>query len=166
MDRFWSLLELCPVEKWSSLASDYLEALEAKRGYGPKFVMALRAYHLGDPNVLPLDGTGFETLIRLGLYAHDANINKVRIDIEEKLGGETGIKLIDFHELLRFGAQYGGAEDDAAKRKTIIGWNAWRLLCSVERARITEAWIYEHLVKDKSIAQELWSFFRRVEDLG
>jgi hypothetical protein len=134
------------------------------RGYGPKFTRALRAYHLGDRNVLPLDGKGFNALIGVGLYAHNARIDQVRTDIENKLSGEKSIALIDFHELLRFRGQTGGRTCKHFNNndiKVIVGWNAWRLLCSLECGKVTQNWIYEHLVRDKSIAQKLWNFCNR-----
>ncbi len=131
-------------------------------GFGPKFVRTLLAYcpldgsEIADTNVLPLDGKALDALHTKGFYKHDKNGDTAREDIESKLKSE--IPLIDFHELLRFDGQTcklgpGGV------RKIIIGWNAWRLLCSSKRVAITgEDWIYEHLVKDKSIAKKLWLF--------
>mgnify|MGYP001097426880 CR=1 FL=1 len=165
VDRFWALLRLY-FDEWSgTIESNYIETLKVKRGYGPKFTRTLSAYHLGDRTVLPLDGKGFDALRKVGLYARDANINRVRTDIERKLSGEMSISLIDFHELLRFRGQTSG-RDPKHFNRVIIGWNAWRLLCSLKRAEITRdwKWIYEHLVRDESIAQELWHFFREVAD--
>jgi len=162
VDRFWSLVDLCLVGRSSRIGSDYLDTLEGKRGYGPKFTRTLRAYHLGDPSVLPLDGRGFQTLTKLGLYAHDDSINWVRTDIEHKLSGEMSIELIDFHELLRFRGQTDGKEAGSRQLEEItVGWNAWRVLCSLERAKMTEDCIYKELIKDKSIAQKLGQFLSR-----
>lgn len=163
--RFWALLRLCSGKWCGTIESDFVDTLKVERGYGPKFIRTLCAYHLGDRNILPLDGKGFDALRKAGLYAQDATINQVRTDIEHKLIGENSIALIDFHELLRFRAQTGGRTPEHFNNndmKVIIGWNAWRLLCSLERMKITEDWIHEHLVKDNSIAKKLWDFFREI----
>lgn len=169
VDRFWALLRLY-FDEWSgTIESNYIDTLKVKRGYGPKSTRTLSAYHLGDRNVLPLDRKAFDALREVGLYAHNSNIDRVRRDIEHKLSGEKSISLINFHELLRFIGQTGGRDPKHFNNndiKVVIGWNAWRLLCSLERAQITEdwKWIYEHLVRDEGIAQELWHFFREVAD--
>jgi len=160
--RFWALLRLCSGKWCGTIESDYVDTLKVERGYGPKFTRTLHAYHLGDRNVFPLDGKGFYALTKIGLYPHDANINQVRADIENKLRGEKSIALIDFHELLRCKGQTDGKEAGSRQlEEVIVGWNAWRVLCSLERAKMTEDWIYKHLIKDKSIAQKLWQFLSR-----
>jgi endonuclease III len=162
VDRIWTLLRYS-CGKWSrKIGPDYVDTLEVERGYGPKFIRALRAYHLGERNVLPLDGKGFYALTKIGLYTHDTNINQVRADMERKLNSEKSIYLIDFHELLRFRGQTDGKEVGGRQlEEIIVGWNAWRVLCSLERAKMTEDWIYKDLIKDKSIAQKLWQFLSR-----
>jgi hypothetical protein len=94
----------------------------------------------------------------------NASDDEIRQDIEGKLNGETGLALIDFHELLRFVEQYSRAKSDKAKKDIVIGWNAWRLLCSDEREQITKGWewIRQRLVKDETIAKELWQFYRKI----
>jgi hypothetical protein len=96
-----------------------------------------------------------------GYYERDKNGSVARVDIESKLKDVADIFLIDFHELLRFRGQTGGRPPEhftKADIKVVIGWNAWRLLCSSKRAEITEDWIYTHLVTDESITRELWGF--------
>jgi endonuclease III len=136
----------------------------AGKGYGPKFARALYAYWKGEQNVLPLDGQALKALHALDLYKYDKTGGRAREDIESKLKVE--IPLIDFHELLRFMGQTGGRDPEHFNSgiKVIIGWNAWRLLCSSKRAEITEDWISKHLVTDASIAQQLWDFFREISD--
>ena len=162
VDRLWTFLRYY-CRNWNrKIGADYINTLKVERGYGPKSTRALRAYHLGERNVLPLDGKGLYALTKVGLYSHDAGINGVRADIENKLSGEKSIYLIDFHELLRFRGQTDGKEAGSRQlEEVIVGWNAWRVLCSLERAKITEDWIYKHLIKDKSIAQQLWQFLSR-----
>ena len=162
VDRTWTLLRYY-CGNWSrEIGPDYIDNLEVERGYGPKFTKTLRAYHLGERNVLPLDGKGFYALTKIGLYTHDTNINQVRADMERKLNGEKSIYLIDFHELLRFRGQTDGKEAGSRQLEEItVGWNAWRVLCSLERAKMTEDCIYKDLIKDKSIAQKLGQFLSR-----
>lgn len=165
VDRFRALLRLC-FDEWSgTIGSNYIDTLKVKRGYGPKFTRTLSAYHLGDRNVLPLDRKAFDALKKDGLYADDAGINRVRTDIEHKLSGEMGISLIDFHELLRFKGQTDGKEAGSKELEDIIvGWNAWRLLCSSYREGITEQWIHTNLITgSKDLAKELWDFFGEVQ---
>jgi endonuclease III len=162
VDRLWGFIRRY-FDDWKGIIPpDYVHTLEVERGYGPKFTRALRAYHLGERNVLPLDSKGFQALRKANLYVHDANINRVRADIEHKLSGEKSISLIDFHELLRFRGQTDGKEAGSKQLEDIIvGWNAWRILCSLDRAKIRESWIHERLVKDENIAQRLWQFLWR-----
>ncbi len=162
VDRFWGFKELYFGEWNQTITPSNIEALSTKRGYGPKMTRTLYAYVSGDPNVLPLDGKAFKALTRRGLYVN-VNINVARADMEAKLAGTKDVVLIDFHEMLRFDEQSRG-ENENGERRIIVGWNAWRLLCSMEREGITEdwQWIYEHLVKDKDIAQELWRFYGRI----
>jgi len=162
VDRLWTLLRYY-CGNWSRIIGpDYIDTLGVERGYGPKLTRTLHSYHLGDRNVFPLDGKGFYALTKVGLYSHDAGINGVRTDVENKLSGEKSIYLIDFHELLRFRGQTDGKEAGSRQlEEVIVGWNAWRVLCSLERAKITEDWICMHLIKDKSIAQKIWQFLSR-----
>ena len=101
------------------------------------------------------------------MYAHNGNIGRVRTDIEHKLSGEKIISLINFHELLCFKGQTNGREPEHFNNNDIkvgIGWNAWRLLCSQKRAEVIDDWIYEHLIRDESIAKKIRHFFRDVTD--
>lgn len=167
VDRFWAFLRLY-FNEWSGvIGADYIDTLKVKRGYGPKFTRTLSAYHLGDRNVLPLDGKAFDALRKVGLYAHANNndIDRVRTDIEHKLNDEKSIRLIDFHELLRFKGQTDGKEAGSKELEDIIvGWNAWRLLCSSCRESITEQWIHANLITgSKELAKELWDFCGEVQ---
>lgn len=163
VDRLWCLVRLF-FDKWNKkIKLENIEALQSERGYAPDIMRQLYAYWLGKQKFLPLDGKACAVLKENGLYDQDTNINEIRADLEEKLGKETSISLIDFHEMLRFQGQTDGKSIQSIKmRKTIIGWNAWRLLCSSHRAGITGTWIYEHLVKDKNMAEELWNFYRQI----
>jgi hypothetical protein len=140
-------------------------------GFGPKFIRTLLAYCPLDGNgpanrnVLPLDDPAFKALndcLRGRGYQY-RNKEDAREDIENKLSDENGIWLIDLHEMLRFEGQSSG-KNKREQNQIILGWNAWRLLCSTERDRITRdwKWIYEHLVKDKDIAKELWDFYQEI----
>jgi len=165
--RAWSLLQ-CYFGPWrETITEAHILTLGDKKGFGGgKFVRVLQAYCCGNREVLPLDERGCDALRDSVFPGYlDGSDERTRNDIENKLRGESRVCLIDFHELLRFVGQDSRANSQRAKRDIIIGWNAWRLLCSAERAKITEAWIYEHLVEDKGMARELWSFIRRVEDL-
>ena len=148
-----------------------LELAQKPSGFGPKFVRTLLAYcpldadGPADRNVLPLDRPGFEFL-RQRFPAYD-NKDNAREDIEHKLRGDGQISLIDFHELLRFRYQTGGRDPNAFNNddiRVVIGWNAWRLLCSTKREDITKGpeWIRDNLVKHDSIAKKLWDFFNDV----
>lgn len=179
-DRLYSFINLY-FNAWGENITERnisdLKNLPPGSGFGPKFVRTLLAYcpldrnEPADKDVLPLDNPAFAALndcLRERGQQYN-NVEDARKDIENKLGDEKSISLIDFHELLRFRGQTGGRSPDYFNKndiKVIIGWNAWRLLCSLERAEITEdwKWIYEHLVKDKSIAQQLGFFFRQIAD--
>lgn len=164
--RLRSFLE-CYFGVWGGrITEDDILTLYQKKGFGGgKFVRALQAYCCGNRDVLPLDMPALSAL-RDPLFPEYCNSSddEIRKDIEGKLRGETGVSLIDFHELLRFVEQYSRAKSDKTKKDIIIGWNAWRLLCSNEREQITKdwGWIYEHLVRDEGIAKELWLFYRKI----
>ncbi|MGB5925431.1 MAG: hypothetical protein WBH01_04980 [Dehalococcoidia bacterium] len=166
--RLWSFRE-CYFDSWErNITETNILKLRCRRGFGNgKFVRALQAYCCGNRDVLPLDKPALDAL-RDPLFPGYCNSSddEIREDIENKLRGESGVSLIDFHELLRFVEQYTRAKSTQAKKNIIIGWNAWRLLCSECRAEITEKpeWIYKHLVKNESIAIELWYFYREVTD--
>jgi len=163
--RLWSFLR-CYFGPWQeTVTPENIQALYQERGFRAKFVKTLEAYYLGKQDVLPLDGPAFRALRISGLYEYDSNIDEVREDIEDKLRSESGVSLIDFHEMLRFIEQFSG-KGERGRNNIIIGWNAWRLLCSKERDKITKdwKWIHERLVKDESIARELWYFYRKVAD--
>lgn len=166
VDRFFCLKEHY-FNRWNAtFPPSAIDTLQISgNGYGPKFTRALRAYWKGERTVLPLDGKALMALHAAGLYEGDRTGGKARGDIESKL--KTEIPLIDFHELLRFWGQTGGRDPghfDSNDIRVIIGWNAWRLLCSNEREQITQDWEWIHscLVNDEGIAKELWYFFRKI----
>jgi hypothetical protein len=135
------------------------------------FVKLLQAYYFDNNNVIPLDTPALNVL-RDPLFPGYSNIsdNQIRKDIEGKLRGESGVSLIDFHEMLRFIGQTGGRDPkhfNSDDINVVVGWNAWRLLCSLEREEITKdwKWIYNHLVKNEGLAKDLWLFYRNVLDL-
>lgn len=144
-------------------------------GFGPKFVRTLLAYcPLGgdgpaDNSVLPLDRPAFKTLNDClgrikGRYRY-AGLDAARDDIEHKLGDDENISLINFHELLRFRGQTDSKRySEGDINKVIIGWNAWRLLCSKEREEITKdrKWIHKNLVDNDEIAEKLWGFVKNI----
>jgi len=141
------------------------QALVVKEGFGPKTVRLLDAYCWGNRDVFPLDQPALRALRTAGLYEEGSDIDKVRSDVETKLAGQKGVSLIDFHEMLRFIEQSSG-KSKKGERGIIVGWNAWRLLCSKEQERITRdwRWLYDNLVKDEDIAKELWRFYRKISD--
>jgi len=163
--RLWSLLR-CYFGPWKeTMTPENTQALAKERGFDAKFIRLPEAYCWGNKDVFPLDRPAFRALLTAGLYGDGSDIDEVRSDVEAKLAGEESIALIDFHEMLRFIEQSSGKGKEGEKA-IIIGWNAWRLLCSTERGRITEdwRWIYEHLVSDEDIAKELWHFYRGISD--
>ena len=134
------------------------------RGYGDKVVRLLQAYCFGNRNVLPLDTPAFSCLREYGFY-RDSNIYNARLDVEKKLYGVKGVSLVDFHELLRFRGQAGKTHSKrltAKQRKIIIGWNAWRLLPSLHREKLTQGWIRRHLVKSEDLSAELLDYVRLI----
>lgn len=163
--RLWSFLE-CYFGLWTQkLTEANVLTLYHKKGFGGgKFVRALQAYCYGNKAVLPADKPALSAL-RDPLFPQylSSSDDAIRKDIETKLGSEAGIALIDFHEMLCFIEQYTG-KSKRKQNEVVIGWNAWRLLCSTERERITRnwTWIHEHLVKDKDIAKELWDFYHEI----
>ena len=167
--RLWSFLE-CYFGVWrETITEANILNLYQKKGFkAGHFVKLLQAYCFGNNNVIPLD-TPVLSALRDPLFPAYCNCSaaQMRQDIEDKLRGESDAPLIDFHELLRFIGQTGARDpkhynnDDI---NVIIGWNAWRILCSQRRSEITEDWIFDHLVKDESIAQKLWHFFRESAD--
>lgn len=128
----------------------------------------LQAYCFGNNNVIPLDTPALSAL-RDPLFPVYCNFsaNEIPRDIEDKLRGEPGVSLIDFHEMLRFIGQTGGRDPkhfNSDDINVVIGWNAWRLLCSQKRAEITEDWIYKHLIRNEKIAKKLWDFFLEITE--
>lgn len=164
--RLWSLL-CCYFGDWNgTITGRNIQELRDRkhgRGFGPAFVRKLEAYYLGNSQVLPLDTPAFRALQTMGLYKHETDVNEVRKDIEDKLRGEPGVSLIDFHEMLRFKEQTRG-KSAQERHDIIIGWNAWRLLCSKRREAITKdwKWIHENLVEHENIAQSIWKFYHKV----
>lgn len=167
--RLWSFLE-CYFGIWrETLTEANILILYQKKGFkAGHFVRLLQAYCFGNDNVIPLDTPALSAL-RAPLFPAYGNFSadQIRQDIEDKLRGESGVPLIDFHELLRFIGQTGGRGPKHFNNEdinAIIGWNAWRLLCSQKRAEVTENWIYKHLIRDESIAKRLWHFYREIAD--
>jgi hypothetical protein len=163
-DRLWSFLEYCSGPREGTITEANILALRDKKGFGDgKFVRALQAYCCGNRDVLPLDQQVLDA-IRDPLFpgSCDRSDEEIRNDIETKLSGESGVSLLDFHELLRFVEQDSRAKTKQAKEGIIIGWNEWRLLCSLERATITEEWIRNNLIRDRGIAHDLWDFFQGI----
>ena len=164
-DRLWAVLS-CYFGPWKdTLTPENTRGLLRKEGFGPETLRLLDAYCWGNRDVLPLNRAAFNALVKRGLYEQHGDIDVARADVESKLAGEEDVVLIDFHEMLRFRDLYDSKSENEQKN-VVIGWNAWRLLCSTERERIREdwRWINEHLVKDEDIAQELWRFFRKIAD--
>ena len=162
--RLWAVLSSYFGPWKETLTPENTRALLVREGFGPKTVRLLDAYCWGNKDVFPLDRAAFNALVKSGLYGPADNIDVVRADVEAKLAGQRDVSLIDFHEMLRFVEQSSGT-DKKGEKAIIVGWNAWRLLCSMEWERITQdwRWINKHLVKEnEDIAKELWHFFRRI----
>ena len=160
--RFWRLITLY-FGKWNqTISPENIKTLSTEYGYDPQFMRTLYAYVLGRPDFLPLNAEAFEVLVNVGLYDRDRNIDAVSADVENKLSGEQGI-LIDLHEMLLFLGQTSGKRV-RERKEIVIGWNAWKLLCSNERKRITQdwKWIHQRLIKDEYIAEDLWYFYRKI----
>ena len=160
--RLWSFLE-CYFGTWQEVITpENINELNIKSGFGPKNVRTLKAYCLGEEDVLPLDTRAFEALqAQLPRYKQYGD-SAVREEIESQLAGEPGISLIDFHEMLRFRGQTV-RKGKRALENVIIGWNAWRLLCSKNRDMITnQEWICKKLIKDKRLAEELLAFYHKI----
>ena len=93
-----------------------------------------------------MDRAAFEALKDFRLYEgwlHD----DARADVEKRLHGYKTGTLIDFHEMLRFRKQAGKVQKgilNAQQRQVILGWNGWRLLCSLHRGKLTLEWINQH----------------------
>ena len=161
--RLWSFLQSYSGPWKGAITEPNILTLRGKNGFkGGKFVRTLQAYCCGNKDVLPLDQRALDA-IRDPLFPGycDSSDDEIRNDMETKLRGERRVSLIDLHELLRFVEQDSRAKTKQAKEDIIIGWNGWRLLCSLERAKITENWIHEHLVRDREIARDLWDFFKK-----
>ena len=161
--RLWAVMTSYFGPWNKTITPENTQALVAIEGFGPKIVRLFEAYCWGNKDVFPLDQPAFRALLATDLYENGSNIDKVRSDVEAKLAGQRGVSLIDFHEMLRFDEQSRG-KSKKEKKDIIIGWNAWRLLCSMEWEGITDnwRWIYEHLVRDEDVAKELWRFCRRI----
>ena len=163
--RLWSLLE-CYFGTWGETVTERnIQDLYQKKGFkGGKFARLLQAYCFGNNHVVPLDTPALNALrdpLFPGYCVYSGE--EIRKDIEDKLRDEPKVSLIDFHEMLRFLEQYTG-KSSKEQDNIIIGWNAWRLLCSSKRERITRdwTWIYDHLVQEKGIAEELWRFYHKI----
>jgi hypothetical protein len=158
--RLWSFLECYHGARIEAITeADILGTLHQKNGFiAGHFVALVQAYCFGNNNVIPLDRPALSAL-RDPLFPAYCNFSdsQIRQDIEDKLRGEAGVSLIDFHEMLRFIEQYTG-KSRRKQDNIVIGWNAWRLLCSNRCNEITAdwTWIYNNLVKDERLAKELW----------
>jgi endonuclease III len=164
--RLWGFIKLYFGPWNKKITEQNIQTLQSLRvrGYGDKVVRLLQAYCFGNKNVLPLDTPAFDCLRKCGFY-RDSNIYNARLDVEKKLGGLTGVSLIDFHELLRFRGQAGRTHSKKLtdkQKKIIIGWNAWRLLPSVHREKLTGDWIYRNLVQSKDLSVELLDYVRSI----
>lgn len=153
--RFQSILRLQPWLRPFE-AGDVAKLAD---GFGNKFRKVLLAYVFGKRNVLPLDTPAFHALQEQRFYTHltPTQIDRVRDDIEEKLGSVAGVSLIDFHELLRFRKQAGLASKNRLtlnQKKIILGWNGWRVLCLNDRSILTANWVEHNLIKDTDLAAE------------
>ena len=164
--RLWSFLS-CYFGPWKEkITRENIKELYQERGFNFAFVRKIEAYYLGDTYVLPLDKPAFRALCNTPLYEDAYSSDEVRKDIENKLRGVKGVSLIDFHEMLRFIEQYTG-KSKKKQDDIVVGWNAWRLLCSRDRESITKdyKWIHKNLIKEsEELAQELWHFFREIAD--
>jgi endonuclease III len=169
-DRLYSFMDLY-FNTWEQKITeqniDDLETLPPGSGFGPKFTRTLRAYCFGNSRVLPLDTPGFEFLKRRYPPCAKSTIDEVRNHIEEMLSSEESVSLIDFHELLRFRGQTDGKPINGTEYENIVvGWNAWRLLCSNKRTEITEDWICARLITGREdLAKKLWRFFKEITAL-
>ena len=153
--RFWSLLQLY-FGRWN-LSIDEGKVLRIRaHGFGPKFPPLLKAYAFGDSEAFPLDSPAFKALKSFGFYTHDT-LNQAREDVLDKLRDCSDLKLIDFHELLRFRWQFGGTR--RRHRNVIMGWNGWRLLSLTQRTFISTEWIRANLIKDDDLAKEFMMWF-------
>jgi len=133
-------------------------------GYGEKMVRALKAYVIGERNLLPLDTPGFEVFEQ---ELSCSSVNQARSDIESCLSEDPDVILIDFHELLRFEGQTVLKKKKLGDRKydeIIKGWNAWRMLCARDNSKFDEKWIRNNLVKDDRLAKEIWAFYQRIKN--
>ena len=71
----------------------------------------------------------------------------LRLEFQTNLRGQTDGKPIN-------GTEY---------ENIIVGWNAWRLLCSNKRREITEDWICARLITGREdLARTLWHFFKEM----
>lgn len=163
--RLWGFIRLYFGPWQEKITQQNIQMLHSLRirGYGDKVIRLLQGYCFGN-NVLPLDTPAFNCLREYGLY-RDSNIYNARVDIEKKLGELRGVSLVDFHELLRFRGQAGKTDSKILtdkQRKIIIGWNAWRLLSSVHREKLTRQWIRRNLVKSAELSTELLDYVRSI----
>lgn len=164
VDRFFGFIELY-FSKWGGIITPgNVATLSTRRGYGPKNMRVLDAYLWGYQHAFPLDGPAFRALCNCGLCEYVDSIDKVREDIESKLCDEKNTSLVDFHEMLRFVEQASG-KNSTERKKVIIGWHAWRLLCSRNRGNLTGDWRWIHanlITGSEQLAKELYHFFRKI----
>ncbi len=165
--RLWSLLQLYFGPWEEELTEERVEELCSLRvrGFGPKVLRLLQAYCFGNPKVLPLDTPAFQALQDLGFYPNTP-IHQAREDLEEKLGGMPGLALIDLHELLRFRGQAGRVHPQSLserQKKILVGWNAWRLLTSAQRKRLSLLWVRQHLLRDPHLSAQLWQWVQSMD---
>lgn len=167
VDRMWHLIETLGNQLNTSNLTAFVKKLPLQgygHGYGEKMVRVLKAYVLGQQNLLPLDTPGFEVLKNEGLCS---SVNQCREQIERVLSTESDITLIDFHEMLRFKGQteLKGIKRGSRRYDDIIkGWNAWRMICAKDDSKFNEDWIRKNLVKNKRLAKELWSLYSYLKD--
>ena len=158
--RFWSLLQLY-FGQWNRTIDQGKVSRIRAPGFGPKFLPLLEAYAFGDSEAFPLDTPAFKTLKSFGFYTR-GTLDQAREDVSDKLRDCSDLKLIDFHELLRFRWQFNKSEGTRLSRRqqnVIMGWNGWRILSLMQNTFISTEWIRANLIKDEDLAKEFMIWF-------
>lgn len=141
-----------------------ISSLQNMNQFGPKIIETLEAYFLGNRNTFPLDNPAFRELCNCDVFEDNINLDVARDHVIQQLSDVDGVTLINFHEMLRFLGQTKG-KSLADVENVVIGWNAWRILCSSQRQSIDAYWIHKNLItKDETLSNKLWKFYSmRVE---